>query len=78
MRIVNCRKNLIRLPPEGDVGEDEMDLFIRYGYLRKEGPARSTGFWGLGEPIIGYFEMVPSIVLTLKEEKGNKRLGPFP
>lgn len=29
--MVNCRENLIRLPPAGDVGGDEMDLFIRYG-----------------------------------------------
>lgn len=40
------------MPPEGDVGGDEKDLFI--GMVpRKEGPARSVGFWGLpGRAII--------------------------
>lgn len=35
--MVNCRQNLIRLPPEGDVGRDETDLFIRYGSKERGG-----------------------------------------
>lgn len=45
--MVNCRENLIRVPPEGDVGGDETDLFIRYG-SKERGANRNSGeLWGL-------------------------------
>lgn len=45
--MVNCRESLIRLPPEGDVGGDETDLFIRYGSKERGANRNSVGLWGL-------------------------------
>lgn len=45
--MVNCRENLIRLPPAGDVGGDEMDLFIRYGSKERGANRNAVELWGL-------------------------------